>query len=692
MVLGMVVLLGLYLVSNLYSSGGLAGTGRGQSGSHLDKDARIVILGAGVTGLGAAYRLNELGHRDWAVYEMADKPVGLAQSVVDDQGFTWDIGVHVLFSHFGYFDTLLVAIPIRASPIYMRDRFVGYPLQNNVWRLPPADAEKCLVGLLEVHDDAVAGVTKPKPHTFAEWVDQSFGSGIAEVFMTPYNFKVWAHPTTELNPTWVGERVATIDFKRILSNMVNEFEDVHWGPNARFRYPSRGAGKIWENVYRGLPRSRFNFEMEALEINVDDPNNKYVAFADGTRVPFDALISTIPMDKLLTRIANRPDLAAWGSEKGAFKRQTVNLVGVGVEGITPAAWNSSHWIYFPEEIYPFYRITLLTNFSPYMVPKPGEQYSVLVEVSESKYRKVDQATLVDDVIAGLKHAGVIPDGAPIVSRWQERFDYGYPVPYVELTEHVLRANDELLQLGIWSRGRFGNWRYVTGNQDHVCMQGVQAVDNILFGDYEEIVYEPNVVNGKKGQRKILPPEIKDHWDVVIPGCIPDLAAWLAPLLDDLAAADIVPRVFVYSSCKSDGGLPDTLTSKYDIRVASAPTSSANTANLVTYASHVLANYDDLNPITFFLPGAATMGASLTHPSPHDFDITSSYENRGHFMYQKASGVTDPLFCTFFEALYAFDGLDCPTAFESAAAFHISRGTLLHLLPQDYQALLMLKHA
>ena len=107
----MVALLGLYLVSNLYSSGGLAGTGRGQSGSHLDKDARIVILGAGVTGLGAAYRLNELGHRDWAVYEMADKPVGLAQSVVDDQGFTWDIGVHVLFSHFGYFDTLLGRCP-----------------------------------------------------------------------------------------------------------------------------------------------------------------------------------------------------------------------------------------------------------------------------------------------------------------------------------------------------------------------------------------------------------------------------------------------------------------------------------------------------------------------------------------------------------------------------------------------------
>ncbi|MDH4350230.1 MAG: NAD(P)-binding protein, partial [Gemmatimonadota bacterium] len=46
---------------------------------------RIVIVGAGPTGLGAAWRLQELGHTDWDLYERAETAGGLASSVVDDQ-------------------------------------------------------------------------------------------------------------------------------------------------------------------------------------------------------------------------------------------------------------------------------------------------------------------------------------------------------------------------------------------------------------------------------------------------------------------------------------------------------------------------------------------------------------------------------------------------------------------------------
>jgi protoporphyrinogen oxidase len=70
-------------------------------------EKKIVILGAGPTGLGAAYRLQELGYRNWAIYERHDYVGGLATSFVDDAGFTYDIGGHVMFSHYPYFDTLV---------------------------------------------------------------------------------------------------------------------------------------------------------------------------------------------------------------------------------------------------------------------------------------------------------------------------------------------------------------------------------------------------------------------------------------------------------------------------------------------------------------------------------------------------------------------------------------------------------
>ena len=66
-----------------------------------------LIIGAGPTGLGAARRLAELGCRSFAVLEKNAYAGGLAASFKDDKGYTWDIGGHVAFSHYEYFDRLL---------------------------------------------------------------------------------------------------------------------------------------------------------------------------------------------------------------------------------------------------------------------------------------------------------------------------------------------------------------------------------------------------------------------------------------------------------------------------------------------------------------------------------------------------------------------------------------------------------
>ena len=47
---------------------------------------RIVIVGAGPTGLGAAYRLKELGHDNFVVIDGLSHVGGLARSFVDEHG------------------------------------------------------------------------------------------------------------------------------------------------------------------------------------------------------------------------------------------------------------------------------------------------------------------------------------------------------------------------------------------------------------------------------------------------------------------------------------------------------------------------------------------------------------------------------------------------------------------------------
>ena len=96
---------------------------------------------------------------------------------------------------------------------------------------------------------------------------------------------------------------------------------------------------------------------------------------------------------------------------------------------------------------------------------------------------------------------MLPEKASVASVWDKRLEYGYPVPYVERNMHVHAADEALRRHGIWSRGRFGSWKYEVGNQDHSCMLGYDAVDNMLFqgtasaGGIEPTFNRPNYVNG-----------------------------------------------------------------------------------------------------------------------------------------------------------------------------------------------------
>src|SRR5579864_9258086 len=123
------------------------------------KEIEVAIVGAGPTGIGAALRLLELQHKDFALIDGGEAPGGLASSCVDSAGFTWDLGGHVQFSHYRKFDEYMdLAFPAegwlwhdRESWIWLGDRFIPYPFQNNLHRLDPADQWRAIQGLLAIH-------------------------------------------------------------------------------------------------------------------------------------------------------------------------------------------------------------------------------------------------------------------------------------------------------------------------------------------------------------------------------------------------------------------------------------------------------------------------------------------------------------------------------------------------------------
>lgn len=456
------------------------------------KDARVVIIGAGPTGLGAAYRLKEQGYTNFHVFEREPYIGGLAHSFTDERGFTWDIGGHVMFSHYSYYDQIFdrlmgdeFSLNDRESWVRMAGVWVPYPFQNNVRYLPKQTAYECLSGLIKAQTGQGKIKSPALAANFGEFIDAVFGDGIARHFMRPYNFKVWAHQPEMLNKSWIGERVAVLDIDRALKNVVLGQDDFGWGPNNRFKFPLRGGTGEFYRRFGPLLEGHVSLNKEVRFINVE---RKEVCFADGDVVPYDVLISAMPLDVLCR------DVLA-GNVPGRLRRTASRLrhssgymVGIGIEreGGTPS---TKSWMYFPDANCPFYRATYLSNYSPYMTPDKGRYYSLLCETSASEFKPVDAGTIVEETIQGLINTGLLEesDRARIVSRWCYRAEYSYPTPTVDRDEILGEVIPWLEDRGIYSRGRFGMWKYEVSNTDHTLMQGVELVNRLLLGEPETTI-------------------------------------------------------------------------------------------------------------------------------------------------------------------------------------------------------------
>jgi protoporphyrinogen oxidase len=444
---------------------------------------RIVIIGAGPTGLAAGYRLRELGYTNFLMLESRDKVGGLASSETSPNGFTYDIGGHVLFSHYEYFDKLFdrllgdeYQLLLRESWVWMCDRFLPYPFQNNIKYLPKEVVYECLMGLIEAQKQPL---DLARYANFEELIYGVFGAGIAKHFMMPYNFKVWAHPPAMMNKEWIGERVSVVDTARVLGNVVLDRDDAGWGPNSTFKYPRHGGtGGLFERMQ---PYVRENLRLGAGVSGVD-VERKEVLLADGRREPYDYLMSTMPLDRLVGSIAGDvPEQVRCQAER--LRHSGSCIVGIGVQQPAPS---KKCWMYFPEDNAPFYRVTYLSNYSPEVVPDAARQYSLLAEVSHSGFKPVDRNRIVEETIQGMVSTRLLreSDRADIVDAYLIERDYTYPTPSLERDAALRVLHPWLESRDIYSRGRFGAWRYEVGNMDHSVAQGVEWVNRIVQDDRE----------------------------------------------------------------------------------------------------------------------------------------------------------------------------------------------------------------
>lgn len=411
---------------------------------------RVVIIGGGVTGLAAAGFLAD--RFACTLLERESEVGGYCRTFYRD-GFTWDWS-----GHFFHFKTPWVAERLhsrldpadlltvrRVSRVHFRGGYVDAPFQHHIHQLPLADFVRCLADMHE------AQTRPPAPfESFRDMLYGRYGRALSDLFLIPYNEKLYAIDAARLDPEAMGRFFPHIEVGTLLRGLADAARQATY--NTTFSYHKRGAQAYVEALASHVPRGVIRTDTACERIDLE----RRVVLAGREEIPYDRLIVTAPLPRALA-MTGRP----W--ERGVFTANKVLVFNLGFD--RPSA-RDHHWVYFPEPEWTFFRVGHYDNILG------GDRMSLYVEISLPAAAPVDHERLLERSLADLRRCGIV-DGHRLVAHVSVVLDPAYV--------HVTRASQsaaaaaiaDLEARGVHPLGRYGRWTYCS-IEDNILAAGELA--------------------------------------------------------------------------------------------------------------------------------------------------------------------------------------------------------------------------
>ena len=127
----------------------------------------------------------------------------------------------------------------RNTKIFYKQRFVKYPFENGLSDLPPEDRFFCINEFVKTLSRSRKG-NAALPANFREWIYYTFGKGIAECYMVPYNEKIWKFPTEQMSLHWVDGRIPRPPVEDVIKSAIG-IETEGYTHQSVFSYPLDGG-------------------------------------------------------------------------------------------------------------------------------------------------------------------------------------------------------------------------------------------------------------------------------------------------------------------------------------------------------------------------------------------------------------------------------------------------------------------
>lgn len=472
-----------------------------------------LILGAGPTGLSAAYHFGEGA----TLLERNETVGGLCRSV-QDKGFTFDYAGHIMFSAdeevLALYNILLgdnIHWQIREAWVYTDGVYTRYPFQGSLYGLPAPVIKECILGAIEArygtgsevksmastcgnnaethrrhHHDCCAdgavpdytstGQNVPPEGSFEAFIYETWGKGIARHFAIPYNKKLWTVPLSEMETSWLGGRVPLPDLDQIIEGALGETAKP-MGPNARFGYPLKGGFQALMSGFVPHIKGRIETGAEVSKIYV---NQHIVVLSDGRQYRYEQMISTLVLPELIRLMGDEVPPEIRKAAKG-LRHVSVRCVNLGVNRDT---LTDKHWIYYAGKTV-FHRIFVQGNASPFCSPPGACGLTCEISYSPDKPLPADGQALIDRCIQECIEVGIISETDEILTSNQIDIPYAYVIYDQQRKENVEMIRKWLLLHGITLAGRYSEWEYY--NSDHAFIAGKAAVEKVRQSAYRHSV-------------------------------------------------------------------------------------------------------------------------------------------------------------------------------------------------------------
>ena len=410
-----------------------------------------------MTGITLARLLREKGH-EVLVLEAESRIGGLCRSRTV-RGFTFDTGgSHIIFSRDKEVLEFMHGVlgsnrdtRSRNTKILYRNILVKYPFENGLAALPKEDLYFCINEFIRTYVRAEKGEIPP-PKNFREWIFATFGRGIAELYMIPYNEKIWNYPAHLMSAHWMEGRVPRPPVEDVIKSAIG-IETEGYTHQSIFSYPVEGgiealvtsiADGLEDAIFTGFPVRSLVFRDGHWEVS------------DGTRtISGDRVISTIPLQHLVTCLNDIPDEVKNAVQ--ALRYNSVACIQVGIRGIVP----DISWLYIPDPNQGLAnRISFPSNFSSHVAP--GNHAGILAEITYNEGDAVSRMTdeeLINHTVRSLGEMGFItPD--QVVHTAVDRQKFAYVVYDLGYLENIRIIREYFKSRGITLEGRFSRFEYL----------------------------------------------------------------------------------------------------------------------------------------------------------------------------------------------------------------------------------------